>query len=81
MPVTRINYQDTLRLRFDFGPDPDDPEKRLLRARSYTRGRPGATDEQYRNLAVAFARLYEGQLVNTYRVMHVELVESNSQED
>jgi hypothetical protein len=67
-------------MRFDFGPDPDDPEKRLLRARSYTRGRPDATDEQYFSLAGGFARLFNGQLANAYRVMHVELVEGGGQE-
>jgi len=76
MPVTRENYQDTLRMRFDFGPDPDDPNKRIRRARSYTRGRNTATDETFMNLANAFAKLYDAELVNTYRVMHVELLNS-----
>ncbi len=76
MPVTRQNYQDTLRIRIDLGPDPDDPEKRILRARSYTRGRHTATDDKYINLARALARIYDAQLVNTYRVIHVELLDS-----
>ncbi len=75
MPVSRQNYQDTLRIRIDLGPDPENPEKRLLRARSYTRGRYSTADENFLNLARAFAKLYDAELVNTYRVMHVELLE------
>jgi hypothetical protein len=75
MPVSRQNYQDTLRIRFDLGPDPENPEKRILRARSYTRGRYSAADENFLNLARAFAKLYDAELINTYRVMHVELLE------
>ena len=76
MPVKRQNYQDTLRMRLDLGPDPDDPGKRILRARSYTRGRHTATDEDYLNLAKAFAKVYDAQAVNTYRVIHIELIDS-----
>ena len=76
MPVTRQNYQDTLRMRFDFGPDPEAPEKRIQRARSYTRGRHTAADESYMSLAEAFAMLYDAELVNIYRVVHVELLKS-----
>lgn len=75
MTITRQNYQDTLRMRFDLGPDPEDPNKRIRRARSYTRGRHTATDEDYMNLANAFTKVYDAELVNTYRVMHVELLE------
>ncbi len=75
MSVIRENYQDTLRMRYDMGPDPEDPNRRILRARSYTRAKPGATDQDLWALAGGFARLYDAQLVNTYRVMHVELVE------
>jgi hypothetical protein len=73
MPIVRNNYQDTLRMRFDLGPDPEDPEKRILRARSYTRGRYNAGDENFWNLAKMFEKVYAADLVNTYRVMHVEL--------
>ena len=73
MPVTRENYQDTLRMRFDMGQDPEDETRRITRARSYTRGRHTAADEAFMALAEGFARLYDAELVNTYRVMHVEL--------
>lgn len=75
MPIVRENYQDTLRMRFDLGPDPEDPERRILRARSYTRGRHNTGDENFWNLAKMFEKLYAADLVNTYRVMHVELKE------
>lgn len=75
MAIVRENYQDTLRMRYDLGPDPADPVKRIRRARSYTRGRHSAGDEHFFNLARAFAKLYAAELVNTYRVMHVELKE------
>ncbi len=35
MPVTRAAYQDTLRMRFDFGEDEEG--NRVQRTRSYTR--------------------------------------------
>lgn len=75
MAVTRINYQDTLRMRFDLGSDPDNPALRIRRARSYTRGRHNASDDNFFNLAQGFARLFDAELVNAYRVMHVELVD------
>jgi hypothetical protein len=73
--ITRINYQDTLRMRFDLGPDPEDPTLRNQRARSYTRGRHNASDANFFNLAQGFALLFDAELVNAYRVMHVELVD------
>ena len=76
MPVGRTNYQDTLRMRYNLGPDPDDPERDILRARSYTRVKPGASDQDLFNLAKGFEKLFAAQLVNTYRVVHVELVEN-----
>ena len=75
MAVTRINYQDTLRMRFDLGPDPEEPTSRIRRARSYTRGRHNTSDANFFNLAQGFARLFDAELVNAYRVMHVELVD------
>lgn len=74
--IERENYQDTLRMRFDFGEDPQDPTKRILRARSYTRGRHTASDENFFSLARAFAELFAADAVNIYRVMHVELKET-----
>lgn len=76
MPIVRENYQDTLRMRFDLGADPENEGKRILRARSYTRGRHTAGDQSFFNLAKGFEKLYDAELVNTYRVMHVELKES-----
>ena len=76
MAIQRENYQDTLRMRFDLGQDPDDPNKRVLRARSYTRGRYSAGDQDFMDLARGFAKLFDADLVATYRVMHVELKES-----
>jgi len=73
--IQRKNYQDTLRMRFNLGPDPEDPGKDILRARSYTRGRHTKPDQHYYSMAKAFAKLYDADLVNTYRVMHVELIE------
>ncbi len=73
--IVRENYQDTLRMRFDLGEDPEDPTKRILRARSYTRGRHTASDAHFYALARAFAKVFEADLVQTYRVMHVELKE------
>lgn len=75
MAIVRENYQDTLRMRFDLGEDPEDPNKRIRRARSYTRGRHNATDDKFWNLAKGFEKIYAADLVNTYRVMHVELKE------
>ena len=75
MPIERVNYQDTLRMRFDLGPDPEDPNKRILKVRSYTRGRYNVADDNFWNLAKSFEKLYAAELVNTYRVMHIELVE------
>ncbi len=77
MTIQRENYQDTLRMRFDLGPDPEDPNKNILRARSYTRGRHTSPDEHYFSMAKAFEKLYAANLVNTYRVMHVELIEGD----
>ncbi len=73
MSIRREKYQDTLRMRFDLGQDPEDPNKRVLRARSYTRGRHTAGDEDFMGLARGFAKLFDADLVATYRVMHVEL--------
>ena len=78
MSIERVNYQDTLRLRLDLGPDPEDPNKRIRRARSYTRGRHTATDQNFFDLAQGFTRLYDAELINAYRVMHVELVETEN---
>ena len=75
MTIQRKNYQDTLRMRFNLGPDPEDPGRDILRARSYTRGRHTKLDQHYYSMAKAFAKLYDADLVNTYRVMHVELIE------
>jgi len=76
MHIERHNYQDTLRMRFNLGPDPEDPTQDLLRVRSYTRIKHDADDEHLWSLAKGFEALFAGHLVNTYRVMHVELVES-----
>ncbi len=73
MSIRREKYQDTLRMRFDLGQDPEDPTRRVLRARSYTRGRYTADDEDIMDLARGFAKLFDADLVATYRVMHVEL--------
>ncbi len=75
MAIIRQNYQDTLRMRYDFGPDPEEPHRRIRRARSYTRGKHTAADEQFHAMARAMAKLYDVDLVQTYRVMHVELIE------
>ncbi len=53
MAIIRKNYQDTLRMRYDFGPDPEDPNRRIRRARSYTRGKHNAADEQFYAMARA----------------------------
>ena len=71
MPVTRISYQDTLRMRFDFGEDEEG--KRVQRTRSYTRVKHTADDEAVFDLADGFEKLFEPERVNVYRVMHVEL--------
>jgi len=76
MGVQRIKYQDTLRMRYNLGPDPEDPGKDILRARSYTRIKHDAGDQHLINLAKGFEKLYDADLVNTYRVMHVELLEN-----
>lgn len=76
MSIRREKYQDTLRMRFDLGQDPEDPTRRVLRARSYTRGRHTAVDQDFMDLARGFAKLFDADLVATYRVMHVELKES-----
>jgi len=71
----RTNYQDTLRMRFNMGPGPDDPETDILRTRSYTRIKPDADDAHFWHLAKGFEKLFDASLVNIYRVLHVELVE------
>ena len=76
MAIKRINYQDTLRMRYNMGPDPEDPNKDILRVRSYTRAKYTGSDEHLLSLARALEKLFDAQLVNTYRVMHVELIES-----
>ncbi len=76
MPIGRTNYQDTLRMRYNLGPDPEDSESDIIRTRSYTRVKPGANDQDLFNLAKGFEKLFAAQLVNTYRVVHVELVEN-----
>ncbi len=75
MPVQRVDYQDTLRMRYNLGPDPDDPERDLVRVRSYTRARTMASDQNLLDLAKGLEKLFDADLVNTYRVMHVELIE------
>ena len=71
MPVTRSAYQDTLRMRFDFGEDEEG--KQVQRTRSYTRIKHTADDEAIFDLADGFGKLFEPERVNVYRVMHVEL--------
>jgi len=75
VPVQRVDYQDTLRMRYNLGPDPDDPERDLVRVRSYTRARTMASDQNLLDLAKGLEKLFDADLVNTYRVMHVELIE------
>ena len=75
MSINRINYQDTLRMRYNMGPDPEDPNKNILRVRSYTRAKHSCSDEHLLTLARGLEKLFDAQLVNTYRVMHVELIE------
>lgn len=76
MAIGRTNYQDTLRMRYNMGPDPEDPGIDIRRVRSYTRVKPGADDQQLWNLAKGFEKLFDASLVNIYRVVHVELVEN-----
>ncbi|MDO9574477.1 MAG: DUF1659 domain-containing protein [Candidatus Contubernalis sp.] len=76
MAIQRTNYQDTLRMRYNMGPDPNDEGKDILRARSYTRIKPGTDDQDLWTLAKGFEKLFDAQLVNTYRVVHVELTEN-----
>ena len=71
MPVKRSAYQDTLRMRFDFGEDEEG--NRVQRTRSYTRVKYTAADEAILDLADRFEKLFEPERVNIYRVMHVEL--------
>lgn len=71
MPVIRCAYQDTLRMRFDFGEDEEG--NRVQRTRSYTRVKHIAPDEALFDLADGFAKLFAPERVNVYRVMHVEL--------
>ncbi len=75
MTIQRTNYQDTLRMRYNLGPDPEDELVDILRVRSYTRIKPGANDQNLWDLAQGFEKLFDAQLVNTYRVLHVELTE------
>ena len=75
MTIGRTDYQDTLRMRYNLGPDPEDPEKDILRVRSFTRVKPSAGDQELWELAQGFEKLFDASLVNTYRVLHVELVE------
>ena len=75
MTIGRTDYQDTLRMRYNLGADPEDPEKDILRVRSFTRVKPGAGDQELWELAQGFEKLFDASLVNTYRVLHVELVE------
>ena len=75
MTIGRTDYQDTLRMRYNLGPDPEDPEKDILRVRSFTRVKPSAADQELWELARGFEKLFDASLVNTYRVLHVELVE------
>jgi len=74
--VQRIIYQDTLRMRYNLGPDPKDPGRDLIRVRSFTRARPATSDQNLFDLAQGFEKLFDADLINTYRVMHVELTES-----
>ena len=76
MTIGRTDYQDTLRMRYNLGPDPGEENKDILRVRSYTRVKPGASDQDLWNLAKGFEKLFDAGLVNTYRVMHVELIEN-----
>ncbi len=76
MTIQRTNYQDTLRMRYNMGPDPEDELVDVLRVRSYTRIKPSANDQDLWNLAKGFEKLFNAQLVNTYRVLHVELTEN-----
>ena len=71
MPVKRSAYQDTLRMRFDFGEDEEG--NRVQRTRSYTRVKYTAGDDAILDLADRFEKLFEPERVNVYRVMHVEL--------
>ena len=73
MPIVRESYQDTLRLRFNFGQDEEGQD--ILRTRSYTRAKHTADDETLFSLAEGFDKLFAAdEMVNVYRVMHVELV-------
>ncbi len=76
MAVQRIDYQDTLRMRYNLGPDPDAPERNLIRVRSFTRARTITSDQNLLDLAKGFEKLFDADLINTYRVMHVELIEN-----
>lgn len=72
MPIDRSAYQDTLRMRFDFGQDPE-TERQITRTRSYTRVKHTVDDEVVMDLADAFEKLFDPDRINVYRVMHVEL--------
>ena len=79
MTIERTDYQDTLRMRYNLGPDPEDPESNILRVRSFTRVKPEAVDQDIWDLAKGFEKLYDADIVNIYRVVHVELVEGGSE--
>ncbi len=78
MTIERTDYQDTLRMRYNLGPDPAEPESNILRVRSFTRVKPEADDQDIWDLARGFELLYDADIVNIYRVVHVELVEGGS---
>ncbi len=79
MTIGRTDYQDTLRMRYNMGPDPEDPESDILRVRSFTRVKPDADDQDIWDLAKGFELLYDAAIVNIYRVVHVELVEGGGE--
>ena len=79
MTIERTDYQDTLRMRYNLGPDPAEPENDILRVRSFTRVKPEADDQDIWDLARGFELLYDADIVNIYRVVHVELVEGGSE--
>ena len=79
MTIGRTDYQDTLRMRYNMGPDPEDPESDIWRVRSYTRVKPDAQDQDLWDLAKGFEKLFAASIINIYRVVHVELVEGGGE--
>ncbi len=75
MSVNRSAYQNTLRMRFDFGQDPETGND-ITRTRSYTRVKHTVGDDVVMDLADGLEKLFEPERLNVYRVMHVELKRS-----